>query len=294
MKQAAVTAAVGFGEGSIVLMAAASPELRKAAYVERKAAEAERKELEEVGEALEYAVLFAPHGYPLKSYMPLLGEYFPEIACIIPRAEVRTLFVIPSRDAMSQQALDCSKTVQGAISEVISFGGPAYRTFPASPCVLHQLARGFAQKVLPAVAPNQLPREVAGARAGVALLVGGMIRLGFTGRAYECAPIGKDSYLPEGDIERRENQVELDQEISSRTLYQLHLAPCCTSWSLMQNLSKTTRTLETPGGDGSLEHKLRGNASMAVPLGCSGDACFTVYMSPVSIPSRVEYGPCPS
>ena len=77
MKQAAVTAAVGFGEGSIVLMAVLSPELRKAAYVERKATEDERKELEEVGEALvEYAVLFAPQGYPLKSYMPLLRESF--------------------------------------------------------------------------------------------------------------------------------------------------------------------------------------------------------------------------
>lgn len=191
MKQAAVTAAVGFGEGSIVLIAVLSPELRKAAYVERKAAEAERKGLEEVGEALEYAVLFAPHGYPLKSDMPLLREYVPEIACIIPRGEVRTLFVIPARDAMSQQALACSKTVQGAISEVISFGGPAYRTIPVSPCVVHQLIRGFAQKNRLAVAPNQLPREVAEAWAGVALLVGEMIRLGFTGRAYECAPTGK-------------------------------------------------------------------------------------------------------
>ena len=80
MKQAAVTAAAGFGEGPIVLMAVPSPELRKAAYVERKAAEAERKELEEVGEALGYAVLFAPHRYPLKSYMPLLRECVPEIA----------------------------------------------------------------------------------------------------------------------------------------------------------------------------------------------------------------------
>ena len=177
-------------------MAVLSPELRKAAYVERKAAEADRKELEEVGEALEYAVLFAPHGYPLKSYMPLLREYVPEIACIIPRAEVRTLFVIPSRDAVRQQALDCPKTVRGAISEVISFGGPAYRTIPASPCVLHQLTRGFAQKALPAVAPNQLPREVVEAWAGVALLVGKMIRLGFTGRAYECAPTGKDTPNP--------------------------------------------------------------------------------------------------
>ena len=33
-------------------------------------------------------------------------------------------------------------------------------------------------------------------------------------------PLGRiRSYLPEGDIERRENQVELDQKISSRTLY---------------------------------------------------------------------------
>ena len=34
----------------------------------------------------------------------------------------------------------------------------------------------------------------------------------------------------------------------------------------MQNLNKTTRTLETPECDGSLEHELRGNASMAVAL----------------------------
>eukprot|EP00972_Heterocapsa_arctica_P103357 15229977-Heterocapsa_arctica.AAC.1 len=121
-------------------------------------------------------------------------------------------------------------------------------------------------KDLPLIAPNQLPREVAEAWAGVALLVGEMIRLGFVGRAYECAPGGKGSYLPEGDIERRENQLELDDKISKRELFQLHLAPCCTSWSLMQNLSLSTRSLETPEGDGSLEHETRGNASMAVAL----------------------------
>ena len=80
LAQAASTAAVGFGEGSIVLMATLSPELRTAAYTERKVAESERRDLEEVGKALEFAVLFAPHGYPLKSYMPLLREYVPEIA----------------------------------------------------------------------------------------------------------------------------------------------------------------------------------------------------------------------
>ena len=140
-------------------------------------------------------MLCAPHGNPLKSYMPLLREYVLEVACIIPQAEVRTLFVIPSRDALSQQALDCSKTVQGAIPEdfvrssrLSDLSGIPLRLASADP-----RARGFAQKAMPAVAPNQLRREVAEAWAGVALLVGEMIRLGFTGRAYECVPAGKDT-----------------------------------------------------------------------------------------------------
>ena len=115
-------------------------------------------------------------------------------------------------------------------------------------------------------APDAPPREVAETWAGSAVFTTELVRLGFIGRAYECAPQGVDTHLPEGDIMRKDNQDELMHQIEKDELYALHEAPDCSSWSLMQNMNKTTRTLDLPQGDGTLAHDIRGNESMAVAL----------------------------
>ena len=51
-----------------------------------------------------------------------------------------------------------------------------------------------------------------------------LVRLGFTGRAYECAPEGpRGAYLPEGDITRPENQHDLACLLAANKIFQMHL-----------------------------------------------------------------------
>ena len=96
--------------------------------------------------------------------------------------------------------------------------------------------------------------------AGSAVTTQELVRLGFTGRAYECAPDGaKGAYLPEGDIERPENQHELASALTKNKIFQLHASPSCGSWTPFQALNETTRTLDRPEGDGTLERELEGN-----------------------------------
>ena len=103
--------------------------------------------------------------------------------------------------------------------------------------------------------------------AGSAVLTQELVRLGFTGRAYECSPDGpKGDYLPEGDIERPENQNEIAEAIVNDKVFQLHASPSCTTWTPFQALNETTRTLDRPEGDGTLEKEVEGNRLMAISL----------------------------
>ena len=91
--------------------------------------------------------------------------------------------------------------------------------------------------------------------------------MGFTGKAYEKSPEKKGSYLAEGDVERKENQMEIWKDISSGEVYSCHLSPTCTYWITMQNMNhKTTRTHDRPEGDGTLECEEMANREMAVAL----------------------------
>ena len=175
--------------------------------------------------------------------------------------------VIPAKDPLTTAVLECSGWLQGAFAEHVHYSGPAYRTLPPDPCPLFQL-RPEKQDTMPeGTHSRDLPREVAEAWAGCAAVVGELIRVGFVGRAYECSPNGtKGDYLPEGDIERPENQQELFGKIKHGSLYQLHVAPDCKSWSILQNLNVSSRTQDCPQGDGSLDHEIAGNRSAAVAL----------------------------
>jgi len=257
---------VGIGEGSVVCMCALSSDLRKSAYKDRHVNEGEQLELEAAISRLEHVVLISPLTFPVKSYMPLLREYVPEIVCVIPPEACSVLVVVPVRDACSSVGNECAGWILGALTETIEFGGPAYRTVPASPLALYQLHLNNNTVGLVHESPTKPPTAVAEAWAGGAGMSQQCIRVGFTARAYECSPDGPKSYLPEGDIEREENQTELAEMISSRKLYNLHVGITCTSWTPFQNANKTTRTMDLPQGDGSLEHERVGNQSMAVAL----------------------------
>ena len=46
----------------------------------------------------------------------------------------------------------------------------------------------------------------------------------------------------------------------------MHVAPDCTSMSIIQNLNECTRTMDMPQGDGTLASEVRGNELAALPL----------------------------
>ena len=90
-----------------------------------------------------------------------------------------------------------------AVTEVLTFPGPADRTIPKSPLVSYQLRHSKpVSKIDEVVGADLPPCAVAEAWSGCAILTTEMIRLGFTRRAYECSPNGEKTPLPEGDIER--------------------------------------------------------------------------------------------
>jgi len=257
---------VAFGEGCLVVMAMLSEDLRKAAYRDRHVSEKEQLELEQVMASVAHVVLVAPLTFPLKSYLPLLREYVPEIVSIIPPTGCSVLAVIPEKDAGTATGKECASWILGAQTEMIQFPGPAYRTNPKSPLVLYQLYASDGTRKTVQEGPDKPPTLCAETWAGVAGLSQQLTRMGFTVRAYERSPTGKTSYLAEGDVERPENQAELADLITTRQLYNLHVAVDCKSWTPFQNLNKTTRTLELPQGDGTLEHEKIGNQGMAIAL----------------------------
>merc|ERR1711860_366491 len=97
--------------------------IRRQAYKERKASENESQKLEEVGEALEYSVLLAPHVFPTRAYMPFLREYMPGLTCVIP-GESQVVIVIPEKDSSTLACQEVSTSVMGAVSETVKLPGP--------------------------------------------------------------------------------------------------------------------------------------------------------------------------
>ena len=264
--QTSLLSVLAFGEGAIVVVGLLSPELRTAAYKERRVTDLEANDLEQVAKALQNVVLICPHALPVTSYMPLLREYVPEITSVIPNSDVQVLVVGPIADNICKVVAEMARSVHGALTESITIKGPAYRVIPPGPLVLRQLYREMPVQRLPLeILATQPPRETAEAWAGKASFTTELVRVGFIGRAYECAPNGS-VYLPEGDMHRAENQAELHAKITGRSLFSLHGAPCCKSWSTVQNMNETTRTQDVPEGDGSLEHEIIGNKSAAVML----------------------------
>lgn len=101
--------------------------------------------------------------------------------------------------------------------------------------------------------------------AGCAILTKELVRLDFTGKAYECKPDGR--YIPDGDLTRPEVQVDLYDDLQNRRVYHSHLAATFTTWIPLRALggrTPTSRTRELPQGDGALLDELAGNQEVAI------------------------------
>jgi len=168
LRDAFLSDVVSFGEGSLVCMCMLSYDIRHAAYQERHVSETERLELESVVSVLVHVILVCPLACPLRSYMPLLREYVPEIVCIIPPEQSQVLVVVPTKDAAQSVGEECAKWILGSLVEHITFPGPAYRTDPKSPLTLYQLHKPSGPPALVAEGPNKPPTLAIEAWAGCA------------------------------------------------------------------------------------------------------------------------------
>ena len=262
----ASVAVIGLGEGALILMGMLSGEARMAAYKERHVPEQERLSLEDAMESLLYAVLIAPHSYPLKSYMPLLREFVPEICSIVPNCCSSVIVVAPARDALHDVAHECAQGILGSIVETVKFDSPAYRSVPRSPMPLYQLLKVPEPSRLPVETEGRPPREVAETWAVNAALTPELLRFGFVARAYDGTPQVAGTSLPEGHMEHVENQVELEHKIAKRELYQIHVAPDSFSWLSLHGHAACSRTQDMPQGSGILAEERRGNSIMSIAL----------------------------
>ena len=87
------------------------------------------------------------------------------------------------------------------------------------------------------------------AMSGDAALTKQFVNYGFIGRAFERDP-DNSGVLPEGDLNRVENQIDIGTEIINRRVYHVHLAPNNSSFTCLLNADPTlsTRTRENPQG----------------------------------------------
>ena len=243
IQQVAVMAVIAHGEGAVIAIATLSEELRKEAYGMRRVPEEEKQALEASVLALTHVVLLAPHVLPAKAYRAFLHEAVPEIVCVLPDESTSILSVIPVKDALTTPCREIALGLPGAVEEQITFPRPAWKRPPDSPLPLYQLRPRVKTKLTVEASKEGRPTMVMEAFAGSAVLTQELVRLGFTGRAYECAPDGpKGDYLPEGDIERPENQHEIAEAIVNDKVFQLHASPSCTTWTPFQALNETAHS----------------------------------------------------
>ena len=144
----------------------------------------------------------------------------PEISCILP-GNTQLIAIIPERDSSATPSRETAQAVMGVIPEHVRFPGPAYRIIPKSPLPLYQLAPGSKVKMLLVTSSEDKPATLCVEMwAGCAILTKEWVRLGFTGKAYECKPEGR--YLPDGDLIREQVQTDLHDDLTCGRVYHAH------------------------------------------------------------------------
>ena len=247
-REAGILGLIAQGEGAIVAVALLNNALRECAYRERHVDTEEATKLEEVANTYSHVVLITPHSFPMKSSLPFLRTYAPEITATLLQESVQCVFVTPDKDTAKEATYALQACVHGSVIEQVHWQGPAWRTIP------DKLRLASLRKTL--VAPSQevndnissLPSAyVIEGWAGSAGLTAECARYGFTCRAYEIKPSKEDNPIQEGDILKPENLDEVLHKIANNEVYHAQLAPNCKRWSPLQNLSgQNLRTKENP------------------------------------------------
>ena len=102
---------------------------------------------------------------------------------------------------------------------------------------------------------------------GDCVLSAEMVAHGFLAQAYEKYPSGLSAEGREGgDMKNAEVQGNLDESLRNGEIFELHLAPDCSSWGSLQNLNHTTRTVDQPEGTGVKPNEVDGNEQAAIAI----------------------------
>lgn len=235
IRDVSVLAAVAHGEGAVVLMGVLSANVRQAAYKERHVPELESEELESFVAHLEYAILVAPHVLPAKSYLPLLREYVPEIAFIVPPETVQVLVVLPEKDPLTKVCINITESIEGVISEHVTFPKTSWKGFPPSPLVSYQLRSATLKKADKVQLGDDTPPTITvEGWTNNPAITKELVRVGFTGRAYGGQSSTDMSLVLEGSLARTENQHEVQNLVKQRKVFQVHFhqTPKAGRWNL--------------------------------------------------------------
>ena len=111
-----------------MLAAALSSEIRAVAYNERKAKPEEIPRLEEALEGLKFAVLVAPHAFPIKAGFAQVREYLPEINSITVDPHVLCFVLVPTKDTVAPVSRQIANFLHGSMPIETPFPGLSYRT----------------------------------------------------------------------------------------------------------------------------------------------------------------------
>ena len=257
---------VGYGEGGLIVLSMCSLSLRRAAYAARAVSFKEQADLEAGWEIVSHVVIVAPHCLPLAQYIAFWRECVPETLCIPSLQDKQVVVFIPIHDAAKDPAIEVSAWIQDCIVVEYKFTGPAYRMVPQFlpvDCLKHTPKTDVITKDDSPVIPTFYELW-----SGSCVLGAQMLAYGFLCRAFERDPKGSTFEDPRdrGDLDLPENQNLVRQAIESGLAWLLHFSPPCGSFSLVQNLSGTTRTAERPEGDGSRECEVIGNKCVAQML----------------------------
>ena len=255
---------VGYGEGGMIVLSLCSPSLRNAAYAARAVSTEEQYGLESsFKECVSHLVIVAPHGHPLRQYLSFWREAVPESLAIPVLEDKQIILFVPLHDAAREVAVEVASWIQGLCVVEYKFSKPAYRMLPTFLPIDCLEVTPKTERI--SVPEGEVVPTFFELWSGTCVLSASMLAYGFLCRAFEKDPSGMPGEETHdlGNLNVFSNQALVRRSIEACLVWLVHMSPPCDSWSLLQNLSGSTRTAERPQGDGTKANELAGNKSMA-------------------------------
>ena len=232
----AVPAVIGHCEGALVLIGLSASEIRRQAYQDRHVSIVERESLEATVAGMSHILLYAPHGFPVRSYVNFLFDYMPEYVSVMPDTNIQIIVVAPTNDPVGTTSRALAACVQGAMLHDVAFPGPAYRTVPDR---LHMdtLLLEPCERVMPSSESKHVFVELT---CHDTYLAAEHLRLGFVSRLYSDAP-------GPANLTNAQVRAKLENDIKERRVHAVHLCFDSSTFIIIQHEGGTRTAIQLEG-----------------------------------------------